>query len=133
MEGSSRSVVRLIGVYHANGSLTGELAYLFRRNFRGEHCELCDITHGALREKAEWRRCRAALGLPFETVHLDERSPEVAACTEGHTPCVVADFGDAFEILLDRDELARCSGSSIRMVDAIRKVVDRRGHAFADP
>jgi hypothetical protein len=42
-------IARLIGVYNAEGSLRGELAYLLGKLTGRAHCALCDITHGALR------------------------------------------------------------------------------------
>ncbi len=131
MEPPPQIIVRLIGVYDANGSVAGELAYLLRRTFRGEHCELCSITHGALREKKEWRALRSTLPVPFEAIHLDERSPEFVALTDGATPCVVADFGDEFEIVLGRGDLAACSGSPAHMVEAVIETATDRGWAFA--
>ncbi|GIR81110.1 MAG: hypothetical protein CM15mP82_6620 [Methanobacteriota archaeon] len=31
------------GVYHADGGIMGELRYVIRSLFQGNHCSLCDI------------------------------------------------------------------------------------------
>ena len=48
--GPGAEVTGLVGVYHANGSWHGELAYLLGRLSGRAHCALCDITHGLLRQ-----------------------------------------------------------------------------------
>ncbi|MCU0311748.1 MAG: hypothetical protein MUE36_12505 [Acidimicrobiales bacterium] len=117
-------IVGLVGVYHANGSLTGELAYWVGARLGRAHCALCDITHGTFRAKPEFARCRADLAVPFETVHLDERSAELAVVTEGHTPCVVArvdegDGGVRHRVLLGPDALEACQGEPAALMGAI--------------
>jgi hypothetical protein len=44
--GSTRSIRRLVGVYNANGTVGGELAYFLGARLGRAHCSLCDITHG---------------------------------------------------------------------------------------
>ena len=46
---TSQQIVRLIGVYDANGTLSGELAYWIGARLGRRHCSLCDITHGSVR------------------------------------------------------------------------------------
>ncbi len=55
------TILRLVGVYDADGSLRGELAYWVRARLGRAHCALCDITHGAVRERREWQAGRAEL------------------------------------------------------------------------
>jgi hypothetical protein len=124
---ADREVSELVGVYHATGTLIGELSYWVAARLGRGHCHLCDITHGAVREKSEWRSCRDALPVPFRTVHLDERSPAVAQATEGRTPCVVAITDDGVHLLLGPDELAGCKGSPLRLVEAVEAAMERQG------
>jgi hypothetical protein len=118
--GSPRTkVLRLVGIYHASGTPWGELSYWIKARFGGAHCSLCDITHTSVREKAEWKSCRATLVVPFETVHLDERDPDLLAFTDGHTPCVVAETEDGPVLLVDDPGLRSCAGSPQRMIELI--------------
>ena len=118
---------RLVGVYHADGSLSGELRYVVGKVLGRAHCALCDITHGSLREKAAWRECRDALPVPFETVHLDERSPEVRAATDGLTPCVVAETDDGLVVVLGSEALDACAGDPEAMVSALDAALAAHG------
>src|SRR3954453_18329130 len=76
------AITRLTGVYHAEGSLLGELRYVIGSRLGRTHCALCDITHGRVREKAVWREARDRLAVPFAAVHLDEREPDVRDASE---------------------------------------------------
>ena len=125
-----RVIERLTGVYHAEGSLVGELRYLIGRTVGSTHCGLCDITHGTVREKRAWRACRGALGVPFETVHLDERSAAVRAVTDGATPAVVAHVGDDVIPLLGPDGLDACAGEPAALLDAVRDASHEAGLAL---
>jgi hypothetical protein len=115
-----RSLSRFIGVYDANGTLAGELAYLFRRSVARQHCSLCDITHGRVRERAEWRAARTRLPVPFEAFHRNDQPDAIRAVTGGRAPVVVAEHRDGrIELVLDNDELEACSGSPQRLVDRV--------------
>ena len=112
-------VTRLTGVYHADGSLLGELRYVAGTIFGGAHCSLCDITHGRVRQKAAWRAERERLPVPFTAVHLDERSPEETAASEGRTPCVLAHTDAGVDVLLGPEALAACHKDPAALVAAI--------------
>lgn len=116
----------LTGVYHADGSLLGELRYVIGARLGRAHCSLCDITHGALREKASWRGVRAELPLPFTAVHLDERSADERAASEGRTPCVLVHTEDGPELLLGPEQLEACAGDPGRLRTAIGEALTRR-------
>ena len=118
---SEVEVRRLVGVYHASGTPWGELSYWLKARVGSAHCALCDITHGAVREKSEWKACQRQLPVPFETVHLDERDPHLATFTDGQTPCVVADTASGFVMLVDPSELDACAGSPDALVKAVSR------------
>jgi hypothetical protein len=126
-----RRVLALTGIYDADGTLVGEVRYVVMHLLGRAECVLCDITHGPLRRKAAFDDLRGRLGIPFETVHRDERSPEVAAVSEGRLPCVVAlvehaDGTTGHEILLDADALRACAGDVHRFEPVLRAAIDRR-------
>lgn len=120
------TVTSLTGVYHAEGTLLGELRYLAGTVFGGVHCSLCEITHGRLREKRAWRAQRDRLAFPFTAVHLDERSPEEAAASDGRTPCVLAHTAAGIELLLDSGQLTACDGDPGALVAAIDSALAAR-------
>jgi hypothetical protein len=125
--GRGSKVQRLVGVYHASGTPWGELTYWVKARFGGGHCALCDITHGSIREKDEWRECRTQLAVPMTTLHLNERGDALRSFTDGHTPCVVAETDDGMVMLVGDDDLRSCDGSPECLVRAIEANATRLG------
>lgn len=121
---------RLVGVYNANGSLAGELAYFVGARFGRTHCALCDITHGLVRERADWKAFRAKLPVPFDTYHLDDQPDAVRAASTSQVPVVLAEIDAGFEILVGPDDLVACAGSVDRLSEAIDAAATRAGLAW---
>jgi hypothetical protein len=123
----------LTGVYNARGTVAGELAYIMGKLSGRTHCGLCDITHGRrLRERPDWQEQRARLPVPFEAVHLDQRSVEVARAFP-RAPCVVAHTDDGPVPLLAPADIDACDGSGKALVAAIGRAARERGLRFAPP
>lgn len=95
----------LVGVYHADGGLRGELVYIVGDLLGTRHCALCDITHSPFRRKPAWDAMVRRLGVPFELVHLNERADDVLAASGTATPCVLARVEDGLVLLLNPDTL----------------------------
>ena len=128
MSAATATISRLIGVYDADGSVIGELTYLVRARFGRAHCALCDVTHGALRERSAWRTSRAQLRVPFVTYHRDDQPPEVRAAAGSVTPVVVAETADGNIVVLAKpEELEECAGSPERLVQHIESAAITRG------
>lgn len=127
---SDRSVLRLVGVYDADHTLRGELAYVVGARLGRRHCALCDITHGALRERSEWRACRSDLPIPFEAFHRNDQPDAVRVLLDGRYPAVAAETGEGWVVLLDGGALERCSSAPDApraLVAAIEHAVDELG------
>lgn len=120
-------VTRLVGVYDADGSLPGELRYWIGARLGRTHCALCDITHGLVRERSDWRACRASLPVPFVTHHRDDQPDAVRAATGDRAPVVVAETDGGVTVLLDGAALDACAGDPERLVIAVVEAVDARG------
>ncbi len=106
----SDSIDTLYGIYNAEGSLGGELRYVWGRLRGTAHCALCDITHRGVREKRSFKDCRGEISVPLELLHLDELSPALKDVVGSRAPCVVARSGDALRIILDDAALRECGG-----------------------
>lgn len=116
-------IVRFVGVYNAEGTLRGELAYWFGRRRGTAHCALCDITHGSVRERADWKECRSGLGAAFDTYHLDDQPEAVRSLTSGVAPVVVAETSIGHIMLLGPDELEACAADPSALADRLRTAV----------
>ena len=111
----------LVGVYDAEGSLRGELAYVWGRLRGTRHCGLCDVTHSPVRRKRAWDRMVADLGVPVELLHLDELPADVAAAVAEHgAPVVLARTDEGLAVLLDRAALDALDGSVDAFAAAVR-------------
>ena len=123
-------VERLVGVYDADGTVLGELAYVVGHALGRRSCSLCDITHGTLRRKAAFDVAAGELPVPLVLLHRDEQPAALAALTAGRLPCVVADGGGDLTVLLGPDALDICAGDPRALVDAIRSAAATRGLAL---
>lgn len=121
----ARRIDRLFGVYDADGTLRGELAYWVGARLGRRHCSLCDITHGSVRAKPEWTACVAGLPVPFDTFHRNDQPDAVRAAAAGVFPVVVAEVDGDHLVLLGPDELDACDGSIDALVDAISAAAAR--------
>ncbi len=128
--GSSR-LLGLTGIYHADGSLLGELRYVAGKLMGTAHCALCDITHGMVRKKRAFARLQQRLAVPMELVHLDERDEALAAFTDGRTPAVVGRTDHGLVMLLDAEQL-ELSGSVERFERALHQAIGSADLAMAD-
>lgn len=117
------TIRRFIGVYNAEGTLRGELSYWFGRRRGTAHCGLCDITHGSVRERADWRACRAELPIAFDTYHLDDQPDEVRPLTDGNSPAVLADTDVGPVVLMGPAELDACAASPEALVERLLAAV----------
>ena len=110
--------MKYAGIYNADGTLLGEIAYVVRKYTGRGHCELCDITHGTLRRKPEWDAACERAGLDIDLLHRDEASDEQLHAA-GDLPAVVADSGDGWRLVAGPAELARCESSPERFVELL--------------
>jgi hypothetical protein len=116
---------RLVGVYNADGSLRGELAYLVGRARGTAHCALCDITHGRLRRRADFDEARARLPVPIDLQHRDEIDQSLADVIDGRYPCVLVLDPDP-NMLLGPDDLEACGGAPDVLVARITAALAAR-------
>jgi hypothetical protein len=122
-----RPVHRLVGVYDADGTLRGEVAYWIGARLGRAHCALCDITHSLVRERSDWKECRTELPVPFDLFHRDDQPAEVRAAARTQAPYVLAETGSEFVLLLDPTALEACSGAVDAFADALEAALQRSG------
>jgi hypothetical protein len=116
------TVSELVGVYDADGGLLGEAAYVWGKVRGTRHCGLCDITHSAVRRKAEWDRMAASLPVPVRLLHLNELDDDLrAAVAAAGAPVVLARDGAGWTDLLGSAELDEMAGSVAAFEAAVRR------------
>lgn len=129
--GAKPIIRRLIGVYNAEGTLRGELAYWVGARLGRAHCALCDITHGSIRERPDWQACRSGLPVPFDTYHRNDQPDEVRTLLGDQSPCVVADTDQGMVLLLDPASLDACNASPYDLVEALTAAALHNGLDWA--
>jgi len=117
-------VTRVVGVYNARGTVLGELNYLLRRTFAGEHCALCDITHNKVRRRPDWDRCAKGFsqehGIQVDLLHLDEVPADLSETVDFCAPAVFFQRSDqSFVMAVHPDELADCNHSPERLFELL--------------
>jgi hypothetical protein len=121
----TQQIVRLIGVYDADSTLRGELAYWVGARLGTRHCSLCEITHGSVRQRPEWKACLSGLPMPFDTYHRNDQPATIRDTTGGQAPVVVAETNTGHALLLAPADLDACDGSIDRLIDAIEQAATR--------
>ena len=127
----NQTIVRLVGIYDADSTLRGELAYWVGARLGRRHCSLCEITHGSVRQRPEWKTCQAGLPVPFDTFHRNDQPDTMRTASGGHAPAVIAETGTGHVMLLASADLDACDGSIDRLVTAIEQSAVRLGLAWA--
>jgi hypothetical protein len=115
------SVVRLVGVYNADGGIVGEVRYVIGHLLGTTECALCDITHSPLRRKPEWDAMVAGLGIPLEVLHRNEAGEDIArAITTIGLPAIIGlDQNGGVQEVLSAKDLRACDGSVATCGDMI--------------
>ena len=130
----TRTVTRLIGIYHADGGILGELRYVAGKLLGTAHCALCDITHAGVRRKHSWDAMAASLGVGITLRHLNELDAELESAVHrfgSPTVLAVLEDGSLVEVLGPAD-LDGLDGSVARFDMALRNSMARRGLALPE-
>lgn len=117
----TQGIVRLVGVYDADSTLRGELSYWVGARLGRRHCSLCEITHGSVRQRPEWKACQDGLPVRFDTYHRNDQPDAIRAAADGQAPVVIAEMDTGHVVLLAAAELEACDGSIDRLVEAIER------------
>lgn len=120
-------IVRLVGIYNADGTVLGELRYWIGARRGSAHCSLCDITHGSVLPKRDWRQCASALPVPFETFHRNDQPDDARPISASGLPVVLAETTVGMVLLLGQSDLDRCHGDPAALVTAIERAVAAAG------
>lgn len=112
---------KIIAIYNANGSLLGEMRYVFEKVFFQKHCALCDITHGmSYKAKSTWLEQVESFAIPIETLHLDQINENIRQVVVDKVPCRVMVEGDSINIVMSNEELQACDSDPHLFFERLR-------------
>jgi hypothetical protein len=117
------AIRELIGVYDADGTIWGAVSYWIGARLGRQHCSLCDITHGLVSMKSEWRECRDSLPVPFVTYHRNDQPDDVRTCIGERLPAVVARTDRGVEFLVGPQQLAECHADPRALSELLRSLL----------
>ena len=117
------NTAKIYCIYNAEGSIFGEIRYLYNKYIKDIKCSMCDITHNSLSEKSEWaKKCRE---FPFkiECLHLDELPSDIKNIVKDNAPCVVAQTKSVNEIIIKNKELTKINGDVNSFFNHLHKII----------
>jgi hypothetical protein len=105
-----RKIERLIFIFDADSGAMGAIVDTARKLLMIKGCALCQITHGVIGEKQDWKSCKEELGVPIDYLHRDDIPPSLESKVRENLPCIVAQVDGESLILLKPDVINRCRG-----------------------
>lgn len=128
----AHAIEELVLVYNADAGLVSALQDSALKLFRLNGCTLCTITHGVAGERADWKECKAAFGVPVAYFHRDDMPQDLRSAVSGQLPAVMAKVGREYVHLLGPDTLARCNGKVADLKGRIRHNARLQGLTLPD-
>ena len=99
-------MTHVVGIYNADGSVTGEIAYATSKLTRRGSCELCDVTHGWNPfGRREWKTAVQQSDLDITFIHRDEALPEQLAAAD-QLPSIIALSDDGWHVIMTPSDFA---------------------------
>ena len=108
---SNNTSLRIYCIYNSNGSILGEITYLWKKLFFNFDCSLCNVSHNTIMEKQIWKKEMSNSEYRLEMLHLDEQPEDLQAFSEGATPCVVSKDESGFKLIMTENQLKKIDGS----------------------
>lgn len=119
--------IELIGIYDADSTVWGEFSYWVGARLGVKHCGLCDITHGAFREKSHWRNCVEQIPVPFSTFHRNDAPSDVRGSLDGRYPCIAVRSSAGVSEFVTAAELKACASSPDALLELLLSRLTERG------
>lgn len=107
--------MNFVGIYNADGTILGEVAYVAKKLVGRGSCALCDITHGWTGRRRDFDTTCDIAGIKWTLLHRDEATPEQLAAA-GPLPAVIAVRDDTWTLVLGSRELDECDGDPAALV-----------------
>ena len=110
-------------IYNAEGSIFGEIRYIYDKYVNDIKCAMCDITHNSFIEKSEWEKKCREFPIKIECLHLDELPSDIKNIVKDNAPCVVAKTKSINELIIRNEELTSMNGNVNSFFDHLHKII----------
>ena len=121
--------VKIYCIYNAKGSVSGELAYVFKKYVLGFKCSMCEITHNSFAMKRDWENKVSQSNINIETVHLDERPKDLEEFSKNKVPCVVGEYQEGYKLILTNEDLINLGGNVDLFFDMLKERIELNHHS----
>ncbi|HEX8148435.1 MAG TPA: hypothetical protein VF591_14745 [Pyrinomonadaceae bacterium] len=110
----------LVFVYNADSGVFNVLADAAHKIFSPDTyaCNLCALTHTAVRMRGEWKQFLEGLGRPLEFLHADELASRYGLEGVGLPAVFTKDGGGGLKVLAGADSINAC-----RTLDELKRLV----------
>lgn len=105
---------RLLFIYNVASSLPAGALSVVRKQIGRPQCDLCSITYGIVRKKAQWADAERRLPFPAAYYHKDDLPPPIRGFLRGQRlelPVVLLDQDSSFSFVAEKTDIANCRGS----------------------
>jgi hypothetical protein len=119
---SERTGPTLVFVYNANSGVFNTLTDAAHKIFSPQTyaCNLCALTHGAVRMRGEWKQFLERLGRPLEFLHADELATRYNL-GDVPLPAIFTKDGGELKVLAGADSINTC-----RTLDDLQQLILER-------
>ena len=111
-------MAKFTGIYNADGTILGEIAYVAKKLAGRGSCALCDITHGWTGRRRDFDATCTTAGIEWELLHRDEATSEQLDAAKD-LPAVIAERDGKWELVLGPRELDECNGEPAALVQRL--------------
>ena len=117
-------MTQVVGIYNADGSVTGEIAYAASKLTGRGSCELCEVTHGWNPfGRREWKTALQQSDLDITFIHRDEALPEQLAAA-GQLPSIITLGDDDWHVIMSANDIRQCNKSTEQLISQLRVRLD---------
>ena len=116
--------MRVVGIYNADGGVSGELRYALDKVLGRSDCGLCDLTHGwNAFGKRSWRDACRASPVPIELIHRDGATDSQLAAA-GPLPAVLVGEEGTWRLAAGRELIRSLHKDPAAFLDHLEKHLD---------
>lgn len=113
--------MRVVGIYNADGGVSGELRYAVDKILGRSDCGLCELTHGwNAFGKRSWREACRESPVPVEMIHRDVATESQLAAA-GSLPAVLAGDEGTWRLVADRELIASLRKDPVGFLDHLER------------
>ena len=111
-----------MGIYDADGGLSGELRYAIGKVLGQRKCALCDITHGWNPfGSRSWKQACEVSDVELDLVHRDEATAEQMAAVTA-LPSIVRHHNGQWSEVLTTAEIAKYAGAPTQFLERLDEI-----------